>query len=106
MRKYGYLNTAIRVNKKELIYKIMIHETKKGGVFVYLYTSLTAENCSYDCHYETLEDALEEWQEELDERGWIEIPDPLPYCQHDSFLPIRVKGSDIGKPQIGQVRET
>ncbi len=28
--------------------------------------------------------------------------DPLPDCQHDAFLPIRVKGRDIGKPQWGQ----
>ena len=25
------------------------------------------------------------------------------YCQHDAFLPIRVKGRDIGEPQWGKL---
>ena len=37
------------------------------------------------------------------DKGWIPIDDPLPYCQHDAFLPIRVKGRDIGEPQWGQL---
>ena len=49
-----------------------------------------------------MEDALEDWEEELDEQGWIEIEDPLPECQHDVFLPIRIKGRESGNPQWGQ----
>lgn len=40
--------------------------------------------------------------DELDEMGWIEIGDPLPYCQHDCLLPIRVKGRNTGQPQWGK----
>ena len=39
----------------------------------------------------------------MNEKGWIPIDDPLPYCQHDAFLPIRVKGRDIGEPQWGKL---
>ena len=34
--------------------------------------------------------------------GWHEIDDPLPYYQHDAFLPIRVKGRDTEKPAWGK----
>lgn len=30
------------------------------------------------------------------------IEDPLPGCQHDAFLPIRIKGRESGNPQWGQ----
>ena len=39
----------------------------------------------------------------MNEKGWIPIGDPLPYCHHDAFLPIRVKGRDIGEPQWGKL---
>ena len=38
----------------------------------------------------------------IDEKGWIEMEDPLPDCQHDAFVPLRVKGRDIGKPEWGK----
>ena len=49
--------------------------------------------------HEGLETALEEFEGELDDQGWIMIDDPLPYCQHDCILPIRVKGRETGHPQ-------
>ncbi len=51
--------------------------------------------------HEGLETALEEFEGELDDQGWIMIDDPLPYCQHDCILPIRVKGRETGHPQWG-----
>lgn len=33
---------------------------------------------------------------------WIDIDDPIPYCQHDAFLPIRAKGRNIGKTEWGK----
>lgn len=32
----------------------------------------------------------------------MELEDPLPYCQHDAFVPVRVKGRNIGKPEWGK----
>lgn len=43
--------------------------------------------------------ALEEFEGELDNRGWILIDDPLPYCQYDCIFPIRVKGREREHPQ-------
>ena len=102
MRMYGYLKEPYKTNKKDTIYKIMIHQIRKQGVFVYLYTSPEAVFCSFDCHYVDLEDALEDWGDAVDERGFIKIDDPLPDCQHDCILPIRVKGRDTGNPQWGK----
>lgn len=103
MRMYGYIKKPFKTNKKDTIYKIMIHEIKKQGVYVYLYTSMDAISCSYDYYYPDIEAALEDWQEKIDEQGWISIDDPLPDCQHDAFLPLRVKGRNTGKPQWGQL---
>ena len=52
--------------------------------------------------YEDLESTLEEWEDQIDAEGWHEIPDPLPDCQHDCILPVRVKGRDKGAPEWGQ----
>jgi len=39
---------------------------------------------------------------DLTEGEWLfKIDDPLPYCQHDCILPIRVKGRQTGNPQWG-----
>ncbi|MDE7426166.1 MAG: hypothetical protein K2N51_21115 [Lachnospiraceae bacterium] len=103
MRMYGYVKEPFKANKKDTIYKIMIHEIKKHEVMVYLYTSKDAISCSFDHYYPDIESALEDWQDEIDEQGWIHIEDPLPDCQHDAFLPIRVKGRDSGNPQWEQL---
>ena len=100
MRMYGLLKNPSAANRQELVYKVMLHETRREGVFAYLYTGPEALFCSFDCHYSTLEDALEDWAGEVE--GWTELGDPLPGCQHDCPLPVRVKGRDRGAPQWGQ----
>ena len=34
MRRYAYLKEPIKTNKKDYIYKIMLYQTKKDGVYV------------------------------------------------------------------------
>ena len=101
MRMLGYLKNPYKCNKKDTVYKIVLHKSKKD-VYVYLYTSLNAVFSSFDNWYEDEESALEEWQSKIDERGWIMLDDPLPYCQHDALLPIRIKGRDTNTPQWGR----
>ena len=84
-----------------MIYKIMLHETGREGVFAYLYTSPDSLFCSYDLHYETLADALENWEDKITPEGWAELDDPLTDCQHDCPFPVRVKGRERGTPQWG-----
>ena len=100
MRMYGFLKTPYPANRRDTVYKVMLHETRQEGVFAYLYTSPGALFCSFDSHYSTLEDALEDWDGGVE--GWTELGDPLPGCQHDCPLPVRVKGRDRGAPQWGQ----
>lgn len=45
MRSYGYVKKPFKTNEKNTIYKIMVHEIKKQGVMVYLYTSKDAISC-------------------------------------------------------------
>ena len=101
MRMLGYLKKPYKCNKKDTIYKIVLHKTTRE-VYVYLYTSLDAVISSFDYWYPDEESALDDWQSEIDERGWIQIADPMPYCQHDALLPIRVKGRDTNTPQWGE----
>ena len=62
----------------------MLH-TQKEGVYLYEYCSLDAIFCSYDQLYFDVNDIYGDWNSEIDERGWIDIDDPLPNCQHDAF---------------------
>lgn len=100
MRKYAVLKEPIKCNNRDSIYKIMLHQTK-NEVFLYQYCSIDAIQCSFDAWYPDIESVYEDWNDEIDEHGWIDIDDPLPDCQHDAFLPIRVKGRNIGRPQWG-----
>lgn len=102
MRMYGFLKEPYMCNKKNTVYKVMLHVIKNQGVAVYLYTHKDAMFCSFDHFYTDLNDAIEDWEEELDDQGWIEIEDPLPGCQHDAFMPIRIKGRESGNSQWGQ----
>lgn len=79
----------------------MLH-TQKDGVLLYQYCSLEAIQCSFDQYYSDIKEIYEEWNSEIDDQGWIDIDDPLPDCQHDAFLPIRVKGRVTGNPEWGK----
>ena len=103
MRKYAFLKNPMKCNKSDYIYKIMLYQTKNEVVFLFQYCSIDAIQCSFDQYYNDLEDIYDDWNDEIDERGWIDINDPLPFCQHDAFIPIRVKGRDIGKPEWGKL---
>jgi hypothetical protein len=100
MRKYAYLKKPLKYDTDTVVYKIMLYVTEEG-VYLYEYSSPDAVLCSSDRCYETLDDLYDDWNELIDERGWIKINDPLPYCQHDAFLPIRIKGRAAGKPEWG-----
>lgn len=101
MRQYAYLKKPIKQNGNDLICKIMVYESEEG-FYLFKYCTPDAVLCSSDQFYESAEDLLDEWNALIDENGWIIIEDPLPFCQHDAFLPVRVKGRDTGNPVWGQ----
>ena len=84
----------------QVFQKIMVYENAEGA-WVFLYDTREALFCAEDLFYEDLESALEEWEDKIDEEGWHEISDPLPDCQHDCILPVRVKGRDENAPEWG-----
>ena len=101
MRKFAYLKEPLPCNESDHTVKIMLYETQEG-FYLFEYASLDAVQCSSDRCYDSLEALYEDWNDLIDERGWIEMEDPLPDCQHDAFIPIRVKGRDVGKPEWGK----
>ena len=102
MRMYGYLKEPYKCNSITTIYKVMIHQIEEIGTYIYYYTSKDAIFSSYDSFVDGIKTALEEFEDEIDKQGWIQIDESLPYCQHDCILPIRVKGRKNGTPQWGQ----
>ena len=100
MRKYASLREPLRRGESEETVKIMLYAAEEG-VYLFEYSRPDAVQSDCDRFYESLEDLYDDWNERIDERGWIELEDPLPYCQHDAFIPLRVKGRDIGKPEWG-----
>ncbi len=100
MRKYAYLKEPFHRGEGGTVYKIMYFATP-GETYLFEYDSPDAVLCSADLYYDSLNDLREEWDGLIDRRGWIELGDPLPGCQHDAFLPLRVKGRDTGSPQWG-----
>lgn len=101
MRKYAYLKEPLKKNEHYDIVKIMLYEAEEG-FYLFEYSCPEAFQCSSDVLYDSLENLYDDWNHLIDEKGWIEIEDPLPYCQQDAFIPIRVKGRDVGKPKWGE----
>ncbi len=101
MRKFAYLKEPLKRDERNSTVKIMVYEAEEA-IYLFEYSSFDAVQCTFDCCYDSLEDVYEDWNALIDERGWTEIEDPLPGCQHDAFLPIRVKGRNIGKPEWGR----
>lgn len=101
MRKYAWLREPFQYNESGRIYKVMLYETEEGS-YLFGYGSAEAVRCSFDRFYASVEELHEDWDDLIDERGWIGIEDPLPYCQHDAFIPVRVKGRNIGRPEWGK----
>lgn len=101
MRQYAYLKESPEGNGGGSIAKIMLCQTVEG-FYLFCYGSPDAVCCDSDLLYESLEDLYEDWNDRIDGRGWIPLEDPLPDCQQDAFIPLRVKGRDTGKPEWGQ----
>ena len=74
---------------------------EKEVFYLFECISLEAVLSASDLCYGSLEDLYEDWNECIDERGWIELEDPLPECQQDAFIPLRVKGRNTGRPEWG-----
>ena len=101
MRRYAYLKEPMEYGGSRPVVKIMLYESGEG-VYLFAYDSPDAVQCSSDRFYDSIRDLYEEWNGLIDGRGWMELEDPLPGCQHDGFIPIRVKGRDAGKPEWGK----
>ena len=101
MRKYAYLKEPLMRDGERPVCKVMMHDTG-DGVYLYEYDSPDAVFCCADLFYASEEDVHEEWDGLIEDRTWIGIGDPLPGCQQDAFLPIRVKGREEGKPEWGR----
>ena len=101
MRKYAYLKDPVTAAEGDPVVKVMLCEAPEG-FYLFEYSDPDAQQCSADLCYDSLEDLYGDWNALIDERGWIDIDDPLPDCQHDAFLPIRVKGRSTGTPEWGK----
>lgn len=58
MRRYAYLKEPLKCNKKQFIYKIMIHKDC-GGYYLYEYCSIDAVQCTFDAFYDSIDDIIQ-----------------------------------------------
>ncbi len=101
MRQVAGLREPLQWDGDSQICKIMLYEAE-GGFYLFGYSSPDAVRCSADRFYGSLEELYGDWNDRIDENGWIRVEDPLPDCQHDALVPLRVKGRNAGKPDWGQ----
>ena len=97
MRMYARLKKPLKIEEDTYVFKIMLYESE-NGFYLFTYSSPDAVMSGSDRFYGTLDEIFHEWNGLIDENGWIFIDDPLPDCQHDAFIPVRVKGRNEGKP--------
>lgn len=100
MRRYAYLKQPLPRSGERCIYKIMLCIAEEG-VYLFAYDRPDAVQCFADYCYGTEEELYDEWNALIDENGWQKLDDPLPGCQQDAFLPLRVKGRDGAAPEWG-----
>ncbi len=101
MRKYAWLKKPYLTSDHIIVCRIMLYDTGEG-VCLFLYSRPDDVRCVSDRFYDSPGTVYEEWNDLIDDRGWIGMDDPLPGCQHDAFIPLRVKGRDAGKPEWGR----
>ena len=101
MRKFAYLKEPLKFDTHENVVKVMLYEADEG-FYLFGYCGMDSVLSSFDCLYDSPEHLYEDWDGLIDDRGWIGMEDPLPGCQHDAFIPIRVKGRNTGKPEWGK----
>ena len=101
MRAYAFLREPAETGDLPHVSKIMLF-TAEEGVCLFEYSGPDDVLCSADRLYGSLEDLYDDWNGLIDEKGWIRMEDPLPGCQQDAFLPLRVRGRDAGKPEWGK----
>lgn len=100
MRKYAFLKEPLQRGESRTV-KIMLYDAEEG-IYLFEYDRPDAQQCTDDLCYGSPEELYGEWNPLIGENGWTDIPDPLPGCQHDAFLPLRVKGRETGSPEWGK----
>ena len=101
MRKDAFLREPLERDRHDRTVKIMLYKAE-DNVYLFEYSSQEAALCFRDSLYDSLQDLHDEWDDLVDERGWIDMEDPLLFCQHDAFVPIRVRGREAGRPEWGR----
>jgi len=104
MRKYIVLEKAVTMGSCDnLIRRIIIYETEKEGVYIFLSSSEDDIGCDADYWFEDVKSAEIYCKDYgIQQNDWIEAEDPLPNCQDDFIRPVRIKGRNIGNPQFGE----
>lgn len=86
--------------------RLMICDKGIDGVFVFGYHTEEDSCCSWDCHFNELEDAYKMGVEYgIQKSDWVEISDPFEHCQDDWIKPVRLLGRIDGNPQWGKFEQ-
>lgn len=71
-KRIGILKQPFPANKRDTVYKIMNHPTRKSGIFIYFFTDPAAGHGSFDSHtIETGDEIIRDWRDEVAE--WTDV---------------------------------
>ena len=84
--------------------RIMLYDSRRSGVYLFVYESQEDGPCTEDYWFDSGElaekSALEVYG--VSTPDWQKIPEPSDGCQHDWIAPTRVRRDNAGKPIWGQ----
>ena len=104
MRKYSLIPHEIFF-QGEKIQKIMICEMSTS-VFVFLYNTLEDGFSYHQQSFSSIAEAKSYYQQlGIHSLDWHSIPDCLEYCNLDWIAPVRLKGRNIGTPNLEGIYE-
>lgn len=94
MRKISSLKTPISGCVRCIMY------SSTDGVYVFPCATEEDGSATGDYWFNSIEEAEEFCKDEygICNTDWTEVPDPLPGCQHDWLMPVRVKEREKGSP--------
>jgi len=91
------------ITHREGFVRLLIYGMPDGAAYLFLYAHEEDGPCDDDERFPSVDEALDAAARRFGAApdAWLDLPDPLPGCQHDWIAPLRVVGRTTGAPQWG-----
>ncbi|EGR0768240.1 hypothetical protein HBG08_001171 [Vibrio parahaemolyticus] len=100
------MRQVAKVENHSEIKRLMLY-TCEDGVYLFGFDSDNDAPSKFDYLQDNIDEVYEiskdDYGVEID--AWIQIDNPMEYCQHDRIEPVRVVGINLGSPQWGRLEQ-